>query len=261
MKNANKFAIAIPLLLSASVALADESASIDDSHSTKVLEKIPFEDNGEIQALFDLGWDSKYISEGRNNLDKGGIYWATASVQKDNLNAYVTVGRGDSQHYIEYNFGLEYGFELSEHISGSIGYQRLEFYGDERAHDNELFSTIEYSKYDWLIPSVSYTYSTEAAGYFVEVSLHSNWELSENLSVTPYVTQGFDFQYVTEEHDGVNNFQFGIEAEYQLPNQWVLSGHISHSIAQEDIKLEARENDNTSGLDETYAGIHLSWSF
>ncbi len=261
MKNANKIAIAVPLLMSASLAFADQSVNIDDSHSTKIMEKLPLDNSGEIQTLFDLGWDSNYISEGRNNLDKGGIYWATASVQKNNLNAYVTAGRGDSQHYIEYNFGLEYGFELSENISGSVGYQRLEFYGDERAHDNEFFSSLEYSKYDWLVPSVSYTYSTEAAGYFVEVSLHSNWALTENLSVTPYVTQGFDFQYVTEQHDGANHFQLGVEAEYQLPNQWVLSGHISHSIAQEDIKLEARENGNTSGLDETYAGVHLSWSF
>ena len=261
MNNAYKIAIAMPLLITSTFIFADESPNIDDSHSTKIMEKLPLDDSGEIQALFDLGWDSQYISEGRNNLDKGGIYWATASVQKNNLNAYVTVGRGDSQHYIEYNFGLEYGFELSENLSGSVGYQRLEFYGDERAHDNELFSSLEYSKYDWLVPSVSYTYSTEAAGYFVEVSLHSNWQLTESFSVTPYVTQGFDFQYVTEEHDGANHFQFGVEAEYQLPNQWVLSGHISHSIAQEDIKLEARENGNSSGLDETYAGMHLSWSF
>ncbi|MGS0730529.1 hypothetical protein ACVBKF_30300, partial [Shewanella sp. 0m-11] len=171
------------------------------------------------------------------------------------------VGRGDSQNYIEWNFGIEYGFQLSENLSGSVGYQRLEFYGDERAHDNELFSSLEYTAVEWLIPSVSYTYSTEAAGYFVEVSLHSNWELAEGLTVSPYVTQSFDFQYVTEEHDGPNHFQFGVEAEYQLPNNLVLSGHISHTIAQEDIKLEARNDGITGSLDETFAGLHLSWNF
>ena len=253
---------ALAALLMSSAAIADEAPNIDDSHSTKILKTLPADnDNQQVQALFDLGWDSKYISEGRNNLDKGGIYWATAAIQKDNLNVYATVGRGDSQHYTEWNFGIEYGFDLTENLSGSVGYQRLEFYGDERAHDNELFSSLEYTAVEWLIPSVSYTYSTEAAGYFIEVSLHSNWELAPGFTVSPYVTQGFDFQYVTEEHDGANHFQFGVEAEYQLPNNLVLSGHISQTIAQEDIKLEARNNGTLGDLDETYAGIHLSWSF
>lgn len=250
----------VALLMSIS-AFADEAPSIDDSHNTKIIETLPADDSGKTQALIDLGWDSKYISEGRNNLDKGGIYWATAAIQKNNFNVYATVGRGDSQHYTEWNFGIEYGFDLTDNLSGSVGYQRLEFYGDERAHDNELFSNLEYTVVDWLVPSISYTYSTEADGSFVEVSLHSNWELSQGFTVSPYVTQGFDFKYATEDHDGANHFQFGVEAEYLLPNNLVLSGHISHTIAQEDIKLEARNNGVTGSLDETFAGIHLSWSF
>ncbi|GIU25628.1 outer membrane beta-barrel protein [Shewanella schlegeliana] len=260
MKKTSLYTALITLSISPAV-FADGAANIDDSHNTKIIEQLPLDDSGQVQGLIDLGWDSKYISEGRNNLDKGGIYWATAAVQKDNLTVYATVGRGDSQHYTEWNFGIEYGFELSENLSGSLGYQRLEFYGDERAHDNELFSSLEYTAVDWLVPSVSYTYSTEAAGYFVEVSLHSNWELTEGLSVSPYVTQGFDFQYVTEDHDGPNHFQFGVEAEYLLPNNFVVSGHISHTIAQEDIKLEARNDGITGSLDETFAGLHLSWNF
>ncbi len=252
---------ALVTLLISTATFADDAPNIDDSHNTKIIETLPRNDSGQVQGLIDLGWDSKYISEGRNNLDKGGIYWATAAVQKDNVNVYASVGRGDSQHYTEWNFGIEYAFELSENVSGSLGYQRLEFYGDDRDHDNELFSSLEYTAVEWLIPSVSYTYSTEAAGYFVEVSLHSNWELAEGLNVSPYVTQGFDFQYVTEEHDGPNHFQFGVEAEYLLPNNLVVSGHISHTIAQEDIKLEARNEGITGSLDETFAGLHLSWNF
>jgi hypothetical protein len=261
MRKALQLIAMMPLLIGSSVVLADAASNIDDSHNTKIIEKLPLDDSGQVHALFDLGWDSSYISEGRNNLDQGGIYWATAAVQRNNFNLYATVGRGDSQHYTEWNVGVEYAFNLTDNLGGSVGYQRLEFYGDERAHDNELFGILEYAAVDWLVPSVSYTYSTEAAGYFVEVSIHSNWELTPNFSVSPYITQGFDFQYVSEEHDGANHFQLGIEAEYQLPNQWVLSGHVSHSIAQEDIKLEARNNNTTASLDETYAGIHLSWSF
>ncbi|WP_144211626.1 hypothetical protein [Shewanella donghaensis] len=215
----------------------------------------------DMAVALDLGWDSKYISEGRNNLDKGGIYWGGAALETGDLTTYAVVGRGDSTHYIEWNFGLEYSLHLHDDLETSIGYQRLEFYGDERAHDNELFAEMAYTGVHWLIPSVAYTYATEAGGYFVEVSLHSPWHISERFLITPYVTQGFDFQYATEEHNGANHFQFGIEASYEVSSNFAINAHLSHSIAMDDIKEEALRDGIQGSLDETYGGIHLSWGF
>ena len=63
---------------------------------------------------------------------------------------------------------------------------------------------------------LNYTYATEASGYFVELSLHSHWQVNEQLTLTPYVTQGFDFGYASQTHDGPNHLQFGVEACYSL---------------------------------------------
>ncbi|QYK01268.1 hypothetical protein [Shewanella psychrotolerans] len=247
------------LLLNSGYLAADDltsDISVDDAHLNKIVT------NNEVAAtefILDLGWDSRYISEGRNNLDKGGIYWATAVYQYDNISLYAVSGRADSEHYIEWNLGLEYGITLSENLVGAVGYQRIETYGDERCSDNELFALLEYTALDWLTPSLGYTYSTEAGGYFVEVSLHSNWTLSDSITVTPYITQAFDFKYATEAHDGPNHFQFGLEAQYQLNTQVMLSGLVSHTIAQEDIKQE--NSGSESNLNQTYAGVHISWSF
>ncbi|WP_285163739.1 hypothetical protein [Shewanella goraebulensis] len=208
-----------------------------------------------------LGWDSKYISEGRNNLADGGVYLGGASVTSGDLTTYAAVVRGDTEHYTEWNFGLEYALHLHEDLETIVGYQRLEFYGDERGHDNEFFAEIAYTGVNWLIPSIAYTYATEAGGYFVEVSLHSPWQLTEQFSVTPYITQGFDFQYATEKHNGANHFQMGVEASYALSSNMTISAHFSHVIAMDDIKKEAEVNGYTGSLDESYGGIHLSWSF
>jgi len=258
MNNKLKFSLLTSLIIASSSVYADSSTAIDDSHSRNTL---PQNEQLETNYLLDLGWDSKYVSEGRNNLDKGGIVWGTAAVQHGNLNVYAVLGRADDQDYTEWNFGLEYAIPLSDKLEATVGYQRLEFYGDERAHDNEFFSSLTYSGIEWLTPSVAYTYATEAGGYFVEASLHSSWELLENFTVTPYVTQAFDFQYATEDHDGPNHFQFGVEAEYLMNEQIVLSGHVSHTIAQEDIKLEAKADGIEGSLDQTYAGVHLTWNF
>lgn len=253
-----KLSTSVCLSIAAFAASADSISNLDDTHS---INKLPSNASTDTQFIADIGWDSDYISEGRNNLDSGGMTWGTLAVQHGNLNIFAIGGRADSQDYTEWNFGLEYSAALSETVELSVGYQRLEFYGDERSSDNELFSSLTYHFKDWLVPSLAYTYSTEAGGYFIEASVHSPWELSDSVTVAPYITQAFDFQYVTEEHNGVNHFQFGIEAEYVINHQLIISGHLSHTIAQEDIKREAREDNNTASLDQTYAGIHLTWYF
>ncbi|WP_434939472.1 hypothetical protein ACRWQN_00810 [Shewanella sp. HL-SH8] len=213
------------------------------------------------EFALDIAWDSEYISEGRNNLDKGGIAWGVASVIQDDLMAFVALGRGDQTHYIEWDFGVEYTVHLHEYLDATLGYQRLEFYGDERGSDNELFSSLTYTGIDWLVPAVSYTYATEADGYFIEVSLHSPWEITELFNVTPYILQGFDFQYVTEQHDGANHIQFGVEVGYALSNNVELSAHFSRTKALEDIKRETLVEGVKGSLNQTYVGVHVNWAF
>lgn len=209
----------------------------------------------------DLGWDSKYISQGRNNLQNGGIYWLNTAIQHNNLTTYALVGRGDSQTYTEWNIGLEYTLNLTDDLSANLGYQRIEGFSDDRCRDNELFAELAYLATPWLVPSLNYVYSTEAAGYQVEVSLHSYWNITEQLTLTPYITQGFDFKYSTEAHDGRNNLQLGLEAAYQLTSSITISGHISHSFAQGDIEQEAQENGDFSSQDQTYTGVHFVVAF
>lgn len=239
-------------------AFANESLESIESISSAGL---PSQNSQAMAVTLDLGWDSQYVSQGRNNLQDGGIYWLNTAVQQDNITVYALVGRGDSQAYTEWNIGLEYGFDVAENLEANVGYQRIEGYSNTRCHDNELFAELAYTAEPWLVPSMSYVYSTEAAGYFVEVSLHSYWHVTDQLSLTPYITQGFDFKYSTEEHDGRNNLQFGLEANYQLSSYMSIDGHISYSIAQGDIEQEAMANGDMSSQDETYAGIHFAITF
>ncbi|MGL5046209.1 MAG: hypothetical protein ACRC6S_01140 [Shewanella sp.] len=239
-------------------AFANEGPEPVDNISNTLLSRQMTEP---LAVTLDLGWDSEYVSHGRNNLQNGGIYWLNAAAQYGNLSTYALVGRGDSQAYTEWNLGLEYGFNLAENLEANLGYQRIEGYSNDRCQDNELFAELAYRAADWLVPSVSYVYSTEAAGYFVEMSLHSAWNITEQLSLTPYITQGFDFKYHTAEHDGRNNLDFGLEANYQLTPNMGISGHMSHSIAQSDIEQEASANGDMSSLDQTYASIHFAITF
>ncbi|ABM01748.1 hypothetical protein SHAM105786_13075 [Shewanella amazonensis] len=209
------------------------------------------------EFAMELGWDSKYVSEGRNNLPQGGIAWAGASATVGDVSAFALVGRADSEHFTEWNFGVEYQLHLHETLEAIVGVQRIEAYGDLRCSDNELFAELAWTRWDYLVPSIAYTYNTEAGGYFVELSLHSNWHLGEQVTLSPYLTQGFDFQYVTEAHNGANHLQFGLEAAWAFADNLTASAHVSRVIAGKDIEVDMGDE----ARDETFAGVRLAWAF
>lgn len=229
-------------------------------HSSKKLKQHhPVTDQEALQLILDLGWNSKYVSQGQNNLEKGGIYWSTATLTQNALNVYITLGRGDQLNYIEWNFGLEYDFTIVEHFEVGIGYQRDEYRGNETGYDNEWLAHITYSRYPWIMPSITYDYSTQASGYFLEFSLHSDWAINDTLHLTPYIIQGYDVHYVTQQTKGINHIEFGLETQYTLFNGFVISGQLSHSIGGKNIKSGIKNGEVSHGKNQTYAGIHFNW--
>ena len=55
----------------------------------------------------ELGYDSRYVSEGRNNIDRGGIAWLQLNHHlDDSISLFGVYGAGDN--YDELNLGLVY---------------------------------------------------------------------------------------------------------------------------------------------------------
>lgn len=200
---------------------------------------------------------SKYISEGRNNLPNGGIVWSGIDYQHGALLLFERQGIATSEDYIEFNGGIGYQLQLADwQLTGS--YTRLEFFGDERCHDNELAAQLEYQAIEWLTPTLVYTHATAANGGFLEFSLTGHWALSDNFELAPYVTQGWDFGFATADHDGLNNLQFGVVGELQVNPQWAVALHVSRTLAQRDIKDEQGDQCQTQ---QTFGGVMFSYQF
>ena len=207
-------------------------------------------------------WDSNYVQQGRDTLDDTGRFWALLSANWQSATLYTELIRGDNLNYSEAKFGFEYSFDIHEDIELSAGYHRIEFYGLERAHDNEVFADIVYTGWNWITPSANYTYATENAGYFVELALAHEWQLSEQLVLVPYVLQGFDYGYVTEEHDGNNHTQIGIEASWLWSEHLSATLHLHHAFIGTDIRREYGGADLVpDGSDLTWGGVMITWVF
>lgn len=182
-------------------------------------------------------WQSKYATQGRDNLERGGIYPVEAVLEWHGLSGGTWVAVGDTEAYTEVDLFVEYALEAGP-LDFSLGYARLEFIEDHTG-DNEVAAGTALNAIPYLIPGVSYVYSTEAEGGFLEVTLKSEFAVfEERLVFEPYVLQGFDSGYVSADYDGPNNFEVGIGATLALLDGLDLVGSISHSWAQDNLERD-----------------------
>jgi len=192
-------------------------------------------------------WDSRYVSEGRNNLPEGGIVTAEAGLSYSGLSVTVGYLHGDQADYDEVGLSVEYGFEVSG-LELYGGFTRLRFPEDD-AFDNEIGAGASFTFPSGPILAIDGVYSTEADGLFLEITLSVEKELlGARATISPFIREGLDFGYATPDHDGPNNLQAGLEISYSLSDQVSLTGHASHSWAQRDVKLDGAGGVSLGGV-------------
>jgi len=114
-----------------------------------------------------IGIDSKYVTEGREQLDRGAIAWLSAShAISETSSVIVSYGYAtDSQ--VDYD-ELDITFEYANAYAGfdyTLAYTRLEFIKDN-VSDNEVALSLTYSESDLFSPFVNVIYGEQANGFF-----------------------------------------------------------------------------------------------
>ena len=160
---------------------------------------------------------------------------------------------GDTEDYQELNLSAEYAFEVTG-FEFYTGYTRLEFLESDE-HDNEFGAGGACTVFPRFTPGIDCVYATEAGGWFVELSVRSEiTAMEDRLKLSPYLLEGLDFGYATEAHDGLNNFQAGLEASFSLTDRIELTGYAARSWAHKDVDRQ--------GLGAlTWGGIGIAAAF
>ena len=198
-------------------------------------------------------WETKYVSEGRDNFEDGGLFSVEAVAEWEQFLVGGWYGVGETETYQELNIFAEYGLSLGP-LSAYVGVTRLEFIEDDE-HDHELGAGVGLALVPWVTPAVDVVYSTESEGTFVELSLTGSVSLPfDLLAIEPHIVQSIDFGYASDDHDGVNNLQLGIDLSYAFMPLLSFTGGVYHSIAQKDV-----ENDGLG--DETWGALGISGEF
>ena len=177
-------------------------------------------------------WESRYVTEGRDNLAGNGIASIATEVNYKNFAVIPWAAKGISSDYSELNLNAIYTAHLSEQIEMYVGYNYIKAreYGID-AHDNELSLDVAYFYADDIQLLSSVYYSFDASGTFLEMAVKKGFNINDLLSVDIQSGVGFNAGYVNDGHNGINNVKFTANLSYQLFNQLALYTYTSYSIA------------------------------
>lgn len=239
------------------VCLASQAASIE--HSRPIGEVVkPADSSSAVAFDFQLGWESRYVSEGRDNLDGDGLWTGTFELGYHGFTAGVWYANGPEADYEQFDAWIQYTHEIGD-LEISLAYAYLNYLSDE-THDSELGLGLEYGALPWDLSvfALGY-YSFDADGAFFEVGLSGEYEIQPWLTVTPYLIFGMNSDYIADGHNGANNVALGVEAEIPVTPCLSLRGHAAYNLA---IDSDAGRYAGDTSLDDFFhGGLSLNYLF
>lgn len=186
-----------------------------------------------------FAWNSRYVSEGRDNLEDGGIASVAVDLDRPSPLPFMDTWHFSSWFaeslatpYTELNLSLGSSFAIGE-MDGAIGHTWLDFNGPD-ASDHEFDLQLGIGLFDEFDFSSAFVYSTEAEGTFIELVASSDI-VREKFILTPYILLGINRGYIPEEPETFNNLQFGLTATTSLSQEMEASFHLAATTGLENI--------------------------
>lgn len=214
-------------------------------------------EGAEKAGLVFLSWESRYVSEGRDNLDGDSLFGAGLEFGWGDLSAGLWYGKSYDQDYDEFNFNLTYS-KTFEDLEVYVAYTRLEF-PFENAHDDEVGAGLFWSGIPFEIGlAADIYYSFDAGGYFAEFALLREFEVSNDLRLELAGVFGVNQGYVADGHDGANHVGLRAGILYAVTESLQISVHLAQSWGiDRDSNLLGDELLN----DFFHGGVGAEWAF
>ena len=164
-------------------------------------------------------WESRYVSEGRDNLAGDGLSSVFSDISLGNFTFAPWLAYGYDSEYTELNLNFIYGLKLTDQLDIYGGYTHLQS-RLEGGHttDNEMFADLVYMPTTLFDVLVNYYHSFEASGFFWEFALKREQMLNDQTVLTLRSILGVNEGYVPNGHNGLNHVQLRLNlAFYPVP--------------------------------------------
>lgn len=210
---------------------------------------------GESEIEVSVAVDSRYVSEGRNNLESGGIVsseiaWSRELIEGRELCLGAWYGDAWSEQYSELNLSVGFAVEVDE-VELVFAYTYLDFIEDVE-DDQELAFSLGFDVLDEVDVGIGMVYSDDADGVFLEWGVSREFLWGDGFAVVPFAVLGINEGYVSDEHDGMNHLNFGVESSWALSENMYIGAYLSYSIGLDE--------DVGESLDDLfYGGLSLSF--
>ena len=209
----------------------------------------------------EVGYESRYVSEGSNVVDYGGIGVVGLEVANESSIGTFFAGlefiSGVSTNFREAEISLGYEKSIDD-ITASLAWIRVieedhqESLDEEKAYDTEFAVGFSYAGWNHIEPGIEYIHSTEADGELLVLTLAGEVEIG-NTTLAPWLSADIDYGYVSPDYDGLNHIEVGVEWEAPLSENFATTLHAAYSMAQENLRREGEDHDYF------WAGIFFSF--
>ena len=212
-------------------------------------------------AVLTTGWESRHIHYGVNETGNGGAWTTEAGVSIGDLalSAWSGFGLGNdfeewdftASYYLEagpvffipgYNFRYAPGYAQDSHGGHEghdheeEGHEHEEEEHSSHAHllyNNELFAILGTNAIPYITPSAAFIWNlNDAPGGFLEFRIDGEVPVWKDIvTLEPYALLGLNFGYNTTDSYGWNNFQFGLQGNWQITKLLTAFAGVNYSVA------------------------------
>ena len=163
-----------------------------------------------------LLWESRYVTEGRDNLSGGNLVSVSSDFIIDELNFAPWFAYSPGADYSELNLNFVYGTALTDELLAYFGYNHIRARDrGERAIDNEISFDMVYKLIEHVGAFAGIYHSFDADGSFIEMGVKYFDHLNKKTHYSVLGSMGANADYIPDGHNGLNHVQLRVNAAYQ----------------------------------------------
>ncbi len=182
----------------------------------------------EYSVHFHTMLESRYITEGRDNLNDDALFSFSTDITEGNFTFVPWYAYSASADYTELNLNFVYGVSLHDQFELYFSYTYLDFdFNGATSDDHELGIELAYNAYDSLQLVASIVHSDDAGAAYAELLVRYDYAVRDHLNTFLVVGAGYNDGYVVSGHRGFDHSQFKAGAVYFPWTQLEISAYVA----------------------------------